>query len=248
MTFGDQVSDAETWPSYLERYTESRVINGGVFNYGIDQILIRTELLIEKFNPKIVIFSFIPRDIPRNGQSIRANLSKPYFTIKNERLELHNSHIKMNKNKITYEVDLFKKYMGYSIFINEYMMKINPKYWLIGNNKDWTIDNQPVEVSCLIMKRLQRVLAQNNIKGLVMAQYTHYDLFNDQRNKDTKKILNCAIQSNLQVIDMFPHLEAIRSKNSVEYNKLFNTHMTAKGNSFIAEKLNRFLLKKGLLK
>ena len=143
---------------------------------------------------------------------------------------------------------LIKKYLGYSHFINEFMMKIDPHYWMIGNNKDRSIDNDPLEVSCLIMQRLKSVLADNGIKGIILAQYTHFNLYDNQRNKNTKEVLECAIKAKLVVLDMFKPLEHIRKTNSKEYNELFNTHMTAKGNSFIAKAINSYLLENGIIK
>ena len=35
--FGDQVSNAESWPAQLEAKLRRRVINAGVFGYGLDQ-------------------------------------------------------------------------------------------------------------------------------------------------------------------------------------------------------------------
>lgn len=51
-TFGDQVSDDETWPAQLERLSGVPVINGGVFGYGIDQSYLRAQHLTERFQPR----------------------------------------------------------------------------------------------------------------------------------------------------------------------------------------------------
>ena len=59
-TFGDEVSDNETWPAVLEKIANKKVVNGGVFGYGIDQSFLRMKVLVAKYNPDIVIFSFIP--------------------------------------------------------------------------------------------------------------------------------------------------------------------------------------------
>src|ERR1041384_48040 len=41
-TFGDEVADDETWPAHLEKLLQQRVLNGGVFAYGIDQMVLRS--------------------------------------------------------------------------------------------------------------------------------------------------------------------------------------------------------------
>ena len=62
-TFGDEVSDSETWPAILERLLNKKVINAGVFAYGIDQTFIRLTMLLNIYAPDTIIFSFIPTDI-----------------------------------------------------------------------------------------------------------------------------------------------------------------------------------------
>ena len=48
-TFGDQVSDRETWPAQLEKLSGRTVINGGVFAYGIDQAFLRARRLLNRY-------------------------------------------------------------------------------------------------------------------------------------------------------------------------------------------------------
>jgi len=71
-TFGDQVSDPETWPAQLEKLSGWRVINSGVFGYGVDQAFLRARRLLSRYRFNAVIFSFIPDDIDRCRMSERA--------------------------------------------------------------------------------------------------------------------------------------------------------------------------------
>ena len=52
-TFGDRVSDHETWPAQLERLTGRQVLNGGVFGYGVDQAYLRAEALLETYDTDV---------------------------------------------------------------------------------------------------------------------------------------------------------------------------------------------------
>ncbi len=62
-TFGDQVSDHQTWPAFLEELTGIRTLNGGVFGYGLDQSYLRMKSLAKKYEPTHIVLSFIPNDI-----------------------------------------------------------------------------------------------------------------------------------------------------------------------------------------
>jgi hypothetical protein len=57
--FGDQVSDAETWPAILEKRLNRRVVNGGVSNYGTAQAVLRAEQLLNTEPFTLVILSIL---------------------------------------------------------------------------------------------------------------------------------------------------------------------------------------------
>jgi hypothetical protein len=86
-TFGDQVSDRDTW-AQLEELSGRRVINGGVSGYGIDQSFMRAKMLLSQYRVRTLIFSFIQDDITRCQMSKRWQVEKPYFELQDGRLTL----------------------------------------------------------------------------------------------------------------------------------------------------------------
>jgi hypothetical protein len=58
-TFGDEVSDDETWPAILERLTHHRVVNGEVSGYGTAQARLRGTQLLSAGNYSMVILSIL---------------------------------------------------------------------------------------------------------------------------------------------------------------------------------------------
>src|SRR6516162_8074461 len=72
-------SDWETWPAQLEKLSGTRVINGGVFAYGIDQAFLRARRLLDRYRFSTLIFSFISDDISRCRYSKVGSAGKPYF-------------------------------------------------------------------------------------------------------------------------------------------------------------------------
>jgi hypothetical protein len=88
-TFGSKVADWETWPAQLEKITGRKVVNAGVFAYGIDQSFLRaTRLGRSQFST--VIFSFVPDDIRRCQLSEGWSSQKPYFDFNDGQLTLQN--------------------------------------------------------------------------------------------------------------------------------------------------------------
>ena len=90
-TFGDEVDDADTWPAQLEGMLRRPVLNGGVFGYGLDQMVLRGEQLLDGVarGADVVILSVLPEDVLRCEFSYRYAW-KPYFAIENGALALHN--------------------------------------------------------------------------------------------------------------------------------------------------------------
>ena len=77
-TFGDEVSDHETYPYFLQQLLpDSEVINLGVHGYGHDQMLLYFLEEGEKYTPDIVILGFYSGDMDRNMLSFRDYVPKP---------------------------------------------------------------------------------------------------------------------------------------------------------------------------
>jgi len=87
-TFGDEVSDDETYSYYLqEMLPHTEVINMGVHGYGHDQMLILLKEEGVKYQPDIVILGFLPLDMSRNLLEFR-DFAKPRFVLRGGELKL----------------------------------------------------------------------------------------------------------------------------------------------------------------
>ncbi|MBU3693629.1 MAG: hypothetical protein FGM40_02225 [Rhodocyclaceae bacterium] len=77
-TFGDQVSNHETWPACLERKTGIAVANAGVFGYGGAQSVLRAKLEVDQSTFDTVIVSvLVEGDFERDRMSYRSGLARP---------------------------------------------------------------------------------------------------------------------------------------------------------------------------
>jgi hypothetical protein len=87
-TFGDEVSDDETYASYLQKMLPHvEVINMGVHGYGHDQMLLLFKEEGVKYEPDIVILGFLGLDMSRNLLRFR-DFAKPRFVLDNGALKL----------------------------------------------------------------------------------------------------------------------------------------------------------------
>lgn len=92
-TYGEEVTDADTWPAQLEALTGRRVLNGGVSGYGFDQVVLRAEQLVARHAPSIVIVSFIADDVRRVEMRRLWWRDKPWFDFDGEGLVLRGTPV-----------------------------------------------------------------------------------------------------------------------------------------------------------
>ncbi len=87
-TFGDEVSDDETYPHYLQEMLPGcEIINLGVHGYGHDQMLILLKEEGVRYKPDIVILGYLTMDMYRNILAFR-DFAKPKFVLDGGRLRL----------------------------------------------------------------------------------------------------------------------------------------------------------------
>jgi len=92
-TFGEGVSDHETFSYYLEKLLPgSEVINFGIHGYGHDQMLLYLREEGIKYHPDIVILGFVALDMKRNMLSFR-DYAKPRFVLDGGQLVLTNTPV-----------------------------------------------------------------------------------------------------------------------------------------------------------
>ncbi|MFC2061741.1 hypothetical protein ACFLUV_04445 [Elusimicrobiota bacterium] len=131
LTFGEEVSDNETYPYYLQQILPNvEVINFGVNGYGHDQMLIYLKTEGIKYKPDIVILGFVGIDIERNQLEFR-DYAKPKYELVNNELILINVpvpppprilHQKRYKLKIVELMNILFLYRKYFIKVD-----INPE-------------------------------------------------------------------------------------------------------------------------
>jgi len=236
-TFGDQVSDDETWPAYLEAMTGVKVINAGVFGYGVDQIILRTESVFGPLKPTWVILSFIPDDIQRCELSARTCVHKPYFTL-TKGLTLHNVPVPL-PNPAYRRLGPLRLILGYSSLADFLMMTYFRSYWLSGLSLEQRVHNQGVEVTCALFSRFERFLKTKKVNGLVVIQMPKNLRKNELKKiKAVREYLN---QTSLHVLDLHEPLMRLKKSDSRKYKQFFTYHMTPEGNKWVAEQIVVFL-------
>lgn len=236
-TFGDEVSDNETWPAILEELLGKRVINGGVFAYGTDQSFLRLKSLLPIYSPDTVIFSLIPDDLERAEYSMALGARKPYFEVQNNSLKLTSTLTGTVEHE---QESLAHKIFGYSFLVHKIMMKINPGWWLTGRKwNEHHTGNSGEEITCLLFQQLGNIAHENQVSSIYVLIQDHKWLgMNKKANAQADNIVDCIDRDVIKLIDIRNDLSHIKDEAPDHFDSLFRSaHMSYSGNYFVARKI-----------
>jgi hypothetical protein len=211
-TQGDEVQDNETWPAYLQGLLGRRTINAGVAAYGLDQTVLRTEQLVAQLHPVALVVGFIADDLRRSEMSRTWGTEKPYFELKDGKLELRNVPVPPSPDPRD-TLSFLQWTFGWSILVDTVLQHQGWQY-------EWAVDHNRVmprgtgeKIACLLMKRL----AGLGVPTLVVAQYDFYVWqnaeFAAEQRRLSQGVLRCASDAGLATLDMYEATErAVRER------------------------------------
>jgi hypothetical protein len=234
-TFGDEVSDWETWPAQLQKLSGRRVINGGVFGYGIDQAFLRARELLSRYQFSTVIFSFILDDIHRCQLSERTFAGKPYFDFKDGRLTLENVPVpppSREESKLLVALE-------HSLVAHAVMKRLFPEWWLVREVKVQN-EEKGMEVACSLLHELETLTQMRGSELIVLIEYTPGEEFSASASMAVKNVLSCLSNPATRVLDLRLALSELAVKDPSRYNRLYRTpggHMGPEGNEFVAREI-----------
>lgn len=244
---GSEVSDAESWPAFLERKLGRSVINGGVGGYGTDQIIMRAEQLLPIVNPKILLVDFLSQDILRAGYS-NYGQPKPYYTVRADKLVLHNSPAPYQSHAEGRR--WLENILGYSLILDRVMAARDAASWYAPPRHIFRrIQNDEVDVTCRLLKRLKTKTDELGVRTLLILQHGGFIVRDEKQPLGyARLVIDCAREIGIQVVDEFSTLKAIYRKNPEDLKKYYVMrpdgrygHMSAQGNELIASLIEKAL-------
>jgi hypothetical protein len=235
-TFGDQVSDSETWPAQLEKLSGRRAINGGVDGYGTDQIFLRARRLLSRYRFNTVIFSFIPDDIRRSQMSVMFATAKPYFDFKDDQLKLEN--IPVPPTFRPEKESMLLRALEHSQLVDTVMKRLYSEWWLRAPSEKQVQDQEKaIEVTCALLRELEELTNSRGSELIVLAQRGETETSSESMAANS--VLSCISGPRTRVLDLKPALSELKAKDPSRYHRLYNPflHMSAEGNEFVARQI-----------
>jgi len=241
LTLGDEVADPETWPAMLQRHLRMPVINAGGSGYGIDQAVLRAELVAVRTQPTALIVSFTSDNLWRNEMRRLWGVGKPYLiaqpdgTLTTGNVPVPTSH----------DLPFLQRMFGWSVLIDVLVDRLDASgtpwrsEWRAGNERALP-QGAGLDVACTLMRRL----AALEIPVLVVAQYEpaawRAEGRQAEQRQENQQVLDCARRAKLGAIDTFDMLDR-KVKRDGLYSIFLVEHHNATGNALIAEAIAEVL-------
>ena len=228
-TFGEGVSDAESWPAQLQRLSGRRVLNGGVSGYGFDQIVLRAEQLASIHRPSIIVVGFIADDIRRTEMRRLWWRDKPWFIIEGDELVLKGAPVPRRKGLLPLPV----RHRAQNV-LNELPASLQ-------HLSGYHIRAQPAgrgqAIARYLVRRLGRLQSETRSRVVLLAQY-HPHVWIDKalaagQRRITRDILELAASSGIATVDTFQRF-AVEPAPQQFYSA---SHMNARDNLPVASLL-----------
>ncbi|CAN5443474.1 hypothetical protein BH10PSE6_BH10PSE6_53990 [soil metagenome] len=211
-TQGDEVGNEQTWPAQLQGLLRRKTINAGVAAYGFDQIVLRTEQLVPRVKPSLVVLGFIADDVRRAEMSRTWGTEKPYFTPKGDSIELRNVPVPPSPQPGD-TLDFWQRAFGWSVLLDTVLIHQGQQYEWITDHHRATPPGTGLRLACPLMRRL----AALGVPTLVVAQYDFYvwrnEAFGAEQRRISAEVLKCAAAAGLATLDLYDQTaKAVRER------------------------------------
>jgi hypothetical protein len=189
----------------------------------------------------------------RAGFRVYGGANKSYFSVEHERLVHHNVPVPVYTGTVA-ETPAYLLLPSYSLLFQWTADRLGMSDWWRSMSVSYVkADNDPVEVSCLLLARLKAAADKRGTRMLFLMQYPGYprhDLIS--RQSPPRKVLECARNSGINTVDLWDDLIAVHKRSYEEYEGLWASfdgtsfgHMSSAGNRLVAERLARELARTG---
>jgi len=234
-TFGEEVSDHETFCAWLERLIpDSEVLNFGTRGYGHDQMLIYFRSEVHRYKPDIVILGFVYENMQRNILSFR-DYAKPRFELVDDRLVVRNIPVPPPKYFLRSEWRRCKLFDLFAI------IKATQRY------KSGNMEREILRTTEAILGELVREITQADAQGVFVFMPVGELIGNrESRPEIAERFMSefCSQRDGVEGFSLQPRFDA-ENERSVELNRI--THWNAHSHAVAAAEIKRFMDEKKLL-
>jgi hypothetical protein len=245
---GGEVADAESWPSRLEQTLGIQVINAAVGGYGLDQMVLRAEMLLPLLKPRVLVLqSRLEYGNSGDRMSVAGGTPKPHYTVGSGELVLHNQPVPRIASS-THDLGWKRAVFGRFYLVQYVMTRLDLLQWWVTSMriKYELSESEALDVGCLLMRRLADIRDRQGIRAALIIQYSALEVADQpaawERAHD--QVRACARKEGLEIVDTRDALRKVYdSGDSAAYQRLWVMHdndrvyghPSAAGNRMVAD-------------
>lgn len=232
-TFGDQISNHETWSACLEEKLNRGVDNGGVFGYGAAQALKRASIKLGEKNYSSLVFSvLVGTDFERDRFSYRAGFARPTLVRTNGGIgwsavsDPNQRGAKYNpsaENRLV--AYLYERVLLLAFVVDKFALQID------FSGDRLTIEHPNAADKDAIIEWTLKEFANLKIRNKILLLQYGGNVTDSKVLAEREMILRIASQLSLNVVDTLNVLTKYEPK------KLWTVHHTPFGNEVVCEYL-----------
>ncbi|MFD1158724.1 SGNH/GDSL hydrolase family protein [Roseovarius aestuarii] len=233
-TFGDQVSNDETWAACVERKLDQRVDNGGVFGYGAAQSLKRAviELANRPYNA-VVLSVLVGGDLERDRMNYRIGFPRPAVIRENESIT-YAPVPDPNRPGTRYAPRPPREYLVF-LYENSLIAATLIDRWIkvenLTGDRLQTVHPQAASIEEIAAFVLEQFAALEVERKILLLQYRE-DLGREGVLYERRMLTELAGKHNeLTLVDPYDRL------SQFQVSEIWNEHHNARGNELICEEL-----------
>ncbi|SJN52708.1 multifunctional acyl-CoA thioesterase I and protease I and lysophospholipase L1 [Vibrio ruber DSM 16370] len=242
-TFGDQVSNHDTWPSCLERSLNKGVTNAGVSGYGAVQAVKRAEMILKTHHYNTVILSiYIGDDFHRDRLDYFFGYPSPSVITNQGMIEwapLPSQNVqgsKWNPTQLSPTLTFLSYAWRYSTVAATLIDRISAMKNITIN---WTGQHlmrknpNAASIDAIINFTFENLSRLPVTEKYVLFQYVDTDLSHPDGIKTIRHMAtNAAQHHQIKILDSFDYLQTASEASS---SPIWNGHHTAYGNQLVCQ-------------
>ena len=236
-TFGDQVSNTETWPSCIEYKTNRRTLNAGVFGYGAAQAVRRASVITQQRNVDTIILSVLVNDdFHRDRLRFKSGFPHP-AVIQSEKGLSYAEVPSIDSNGTKWHPDNSSRILAtatkYSYLLTKILIEIG--YDTTGMRRTESHENA-ADLNQIIAFTIRKFSSLDVKNKFIVLQYTETDFpsLSSEVARIIEQLLSEAQLVDISVIDTYNRLQ-VELLNSA--NSIWNGHHTPYGNDLVCDEI-----------
>jgi hypothetical protein len=188
----------------------------------------------------MLVVVIIANDVGRCGLSRRNWWWRPYYTVEDGKLKIHNEPVPRGPPPPLLDSS-FRNLLRYSDLADTVLRRLAPAWWY-PNQGNIRVHRDGVNVAILLMDRLASLQRQSGVPVLFVLEQA-----DEGQMPQIRPVISRALAQGLQVLDLSEPLGKLIQQTDGTPDAFAAGHLTPRGNRWVADRIIEKLHQMGVL-